>query len=135
VHPTWIAALCLVSAAVAQSPAGERPVAGDPRPGFVLYQQRWRLPQEVAYLQRAAHLRGGAAASAGALAAGAKRASPVRKGSRTARAHGLVTVRAQQVQLLGLEHVTVSVGTGQVRLMLPRTQSISIGSTVSLPFR
>ena len=46
-----------------------------------------------------------------------------------------MTVRAQQVQLLGMDTVNVGFGTGSGRLMLPRTQSISIGTTVALPIR
>jgi hypothetical protein len=134
-----LVAFCVSGFAQAQSKTA---VAGEAkRPGFALYEGRWRLPEEVSYLKRAAALRGVAATPAakkGAVAP-AKRVPvpqrpPVVRGKR-ARAVGLVAVRAQHTQLLGFDTVTVSLGTGQARLMLPRTQSVSIGTTVAVPVR
>lgn len=47
---------------------------------------------------------------------------------------GTIEIRAQQSRLLGMDTVTTSLGpAGQVRLQLPRTQSTSIGTTVTVP--
>ncbi|HLQ37710.1 MAG TPA: hypothetical protein VK348_07915 [Planctomycetota bacterium] len=46
---------------------------------------------------------------------------------------GILSLRVQQVQLLGMDTVTVGLGTGTGRIQLPRTQSISFGGTVALP--
>jgi hypothetical protein len=48
-------------------------------------------------------------------------------------ATGILTVRLQDVRLLGFDTVTVGFGTGSGRLMLPRTQSVSFGGTVAVP--
>jgi hypothetical protein len=45
----------------------------------------------------------------------------------------LLGLQIQQTQLLGFDTVPVSFGNGQGRLMLPRTRSISIGTTVAVP--
>lgn len=138
-----VAVLSLSGLAFAQASGAAAPADGA-RPGFVRYEGRWRLPQEIEYLKRAAALRAAAAAPAPGKAApvtaeparapkpAAKPARPlVRKTTST----GLLTVRAQHTQLLGFDTVTVGFGTGQGRLMLPRTQTISIGTTVAFPFR
>ncbi|MEZ5989048.1 MAG: hypothetical protein R3F30_07985 [Planctomycetota bacterium] len=47
---------------------------------------------------------------------------------------GTIEVRAQQSRLLGMDTLTTSLGpAGQVRIQLPRTQSTSIGTTVTVP--
>jgi hypothetical protein len=118
------------------------------RQGYVFYAGRWRLPREVVYLQR------GAAQSYPRprpaveptpqpvklpledFPARAVRASlPATALVTCAPSIGLFTLHLQRTELLGLDTVTVGFGNGQGRLQLPRTQSISIGTTVALPVR
>jgi hypothetical protein len=111
------------------------------RQGYRLYEGRWRLPQEIVYLQRAAAQRAApAVAVPPAKAPVAKAAAVAAKPDwlqrpRRATSTGVFSIRLQKVDLLGLDTVPVSFGTGQGRLQLPRTQSISIGTTVALPLR
>lgn len=49
------------------------------------------------------------------------------------RSTALLGLHVQQSELLGWDTVPVSFGTGQGRIMLPRTRSISIGTTVGVP--
>ena len=143
-HPimraAFLLALCLPALAVAQTPIAKSEVAALRRQGYVFYEGRWRLPQEIVYLQQAALRR----FSATAPAAPAKTpAAEPRVASPRDRQHaplqstttGLFTVRLQQVRVVGMDTVTVGVGTGTVRIQLPRTESISIGTTVGLPLR
>lgn len=51
----------------------------------------------------------------------------------TATALGVLSVQLQNVRLLGFDEVTVGFGTGSGRLQLPRTESVSIGTTVAVP--
>jgi len=151
--------VCLPAFAVAQTPASQTPASQTPatqtqsskseasarqRQGYVLYEGRWRLPQEIVYLQLAASRRlagvGATPAAPASDKAPAVDAQPVapRKlppQTRCSTSTGLFTIRMQQVQLLGMDTVTVGVGNGTVRLQLPRTQVISIGTTVDLPIR
>ena len=118
------------------------------RQGYVFYEGRWRLPREVVYLQR------GAAQSypkpkpvaeptpqpvkmpLADVPARAPRANPAPSALVTcAPSIGLFKLHLQRTELLGLDTVTVGFGNGQGRLQLPRTQSISIGTTVALPLR
>ena len=153
-----IVVLCLSSLLGAQTPAPANIAASDARPGFVFYEGRWRLPGEVAYLKKAASLRTAQPAAAAAApaenktpraAAGnarpnrakaapaktPKRAAPASRPLSRSRATGLFTIRAQQTRLLGFDTVTVGLGNGQARLMLPRTESVSIGTTIGVPLR
>ena len=132
--------LCLPAVAVAQTPIAKSEIAALKRQGYVLYEGRWRLPQEIVYLQQAASRRFSATAPAAPARAPADEprvASPrgrqhaVRRTTTT----GLFTVRLQQVRVVGIDTVTVGVGTGSVRIQLPRTESVSIGTTVGLPLR
>lgn len=135
--------LCLPAFAPAQAHVDRSEVTALQRQGYRLHSGRWRLPQEIAYLQRAAAQRAAPAAEpkapiakaavAGAAAPAAKRDWPQRP--RRATTTGLFDIRLQHVERLGLDTVPVSFGTGQGRLQLPRTQSISIGTTVALPLR
>ncbi len=42
-------------------------------------------------------------------------------------------INFQHTELLGMDTVPVSLGTGTVRIQLPRTRSVSIGTTVTVP--
>ncbi len=42
-------------------------------------------------------------------------------------------INFQHTELLGLDTVPVSLGTGRVQIQLPRTRSVSIGTTVTVP--
>ena len=42
-------------------------------------------------------------------------------------------VNFQHTELLGMDTVPVSLGTGRVNIQLPRTRSVSIGTTVTVP--
>src|SRR5688572_17457351 len=118
-----LAVLFLSGSAVAQSSStasspSSAAVARGKSPGaaFAWYEGRWRLPQEIAYLQRAAALRGAAVVPA-PKAQPARAPKPVTKVARVpvqkhARLFGLLTVRAQQTRLLGFDTVTVGFGTG-----------------------
>jgi hypothetical protein len=156
--------------------------------GFQWFRGRWRLAEEIAYLDRAAAARGAAtsqpapaaavdlprtpaAASTLAEATRLRRqlwqrddhaalkaraelcALAAREGLPDLRAQvereyrrarlaireaersavGIMSVRLQNVHLLGFDTVTVGLGTGTGRLMLPRTGSVSFGGTVALP--
>src|SRR5687767_1767669 len=118
--------LCLPAFAVAQSPvAKSEPVTKSEaaqlkRQGYVFYEGRWRLPQEIVYLQEAAMRR--FSASAPAVPATAKSPGadapqlatsqhrPQRRRSSTTT--GLLTVRLQNVRVVGFDTVTVGFGTG-----------------------
>ena len=149
---------------------------------------RWRLPEEIAYLRRAAPADAPAAAPTAADAGDAAAATRSRRAeadaaelqrrlwlrdehaaaaardalgaladreqrpewaetavrefararaawqqAERAASVGLMTVRLEQVQLLGFDTVTVGFGNGTGRLMLPRTESISFGGTIAVP--
>lgn len=143
-HPMLRAAflivLCLPALAVAQSPMAKSEIAARKLQGYVLYEGRMRLPQEIIYLQQAASRRFSATAPAAPakapadeprVASSRDRQRAVRRSTTT----GLFTIRLQQVRVVGMDTVTVGVGTGTVRIQLPRTESISIGTTVGLPLR
>jgi hypothetical protein len=136
----FLIALCLPALAVAQTPIAKSEVAALKRQGYVFYEGRWRLPQEIVYLQQAASRRFSAtepAVPAKAPAAESPQVAPSdrqRPPPRTSTT-GLFTIRLQQVKVVGMDTVTVGVGTGTVRIQLPRTESISIGTTVDLPLR
>ena len=157
-----IVVLCLSSLLGAQTPAPSKSAASEARPGFVYYEGRWRLPGEVAYLKKATSLRTARPAAAAAApdavdnkgktpraAAGKarpnrakaavaktpKRVAPASRPLSRSRTTGLFTIRAQQTRLLGFDTVTVGLGNGQARLMLPRTETVSIGTTVGVPVR
>ena len=134
--------LCLPALAVAQTPIARSEVAALKRQGYVFYEGRWRLPQEIVYLQEAAMRRFSASAPASPVTAKAPAADVPRLAAQQDRPQlrrstttGLLTVRLQQVQVLGIDTVTVGLGTGSARLQLPRTQSISISTTVGVPLR
>jgi hypothetical protein len=136
----FLLVLCLPALAVAQTPVAKGEIASLKRQGYVFYEGRWRLPQEIVYLQQAASRRFSAtapAAPAKAPAAESPQASPRerRHAGRRSTTTGLFTVRLQQVRVVGMDTVTVGVGTGTVRIQLPRTESVSIGTTVGLPLR
>jgi hypothetical protein len=123
------------------------------RQGYVFYEGRWRLPREVVYLQRGRALsypKPNPVAEPtpppvkmplADVPARAVRANPAQYSLTPgalvtcAPSIGLFTLHLQRTQLLGLDTVTVGFGNGQGRLQLPRTQSISIGTTVALPLR
>lgn len=64
----------------------------------------------------------------------ARRLYPVYRGWWREVRMGLITVRAQHARLTGLERRNLSLGTGTpVTLELPRTRSVSIGTTVGVP--
>lgn len=141
--------------------------------GYRHYQGRWRRPEEIEYLKRAARQRARAAEvqeridrlaialadpdearSAAALqslrvlartekrpdlAAAAQRdywrcrVAWMRAAARQ-NTTAIVGLRLQHVELLGIDTVPVSFGTGGGgRLQLPRTRSISFGGTVAIP--
>jgi hypothetical protein len=134
--------LCLPALAVAQSTIARSEVTALKRQGYVFYEGRWRLPREIVYLQTAASRFFAASAPAAPAPAKAVADVPQRvaprdrlQQRRRSTVTGLFTVRLQHVQLLGLDTVPVGFGTGQARLQLPRTQSISIGTTVGMPLR
>jgi hypothetical protein len=125
---------------VAQTPIARSEVAALKRQGYVFYEGRWRLPQEIVYLQQAASRRFSATAPAAPAKAPVdepRQASPRDRQLAPLRSTttGLFTIRLQQVKVVGMDTVTVGVGTGTVRIQLPRTESISIGTTVDLPLR
>jgi len=136
----FLLVLCLPVLAVAQTPIAKSEVAALKRQGYVFYEGRWRLPQEIVYLQQAALRR--FSATAPAAPAKAPAAETPQASSRD-RLHspprstttGLFTIRLQQVRVVGMDTVTVGVGNGTVRIQLPRTESVSIGTTVGLPLR
>jgi hypothetical protein len=143
------AAVCASCArALAQAaPTGNEALAMK-RQGYVFYAGRWRLPREIVYLQR-----GAAQSYPRPKPAVEPTPQPVRmpladvplRPVRTvlpasalmtcAPSIGLFTLHLQRTELQGLDTVTVGFGNGQGRLQLPRTQSISIGTTVALPLR
>lgn len=136
----FLLVLCLPALAVAQGPTARSEVAALKRQGYVFYEGRWRLPQEIVYLQQAALRRFSATAPAAPkkapadeprVASSRDRQQAVGRSTTT----GLFTVRLQQVRVVGMDTVTVGVGTGTVRIQLPRTESVSIGTTVGLPLR
>jgi len=118
------------------------------RQGYVFYAGRWRLPREIVYLQR-----GAAQSYPRPKPAVEPTPQPVRmpladvplRPVRTvlpasalmtcAPSIGLFTLHLQRTELQGLDTVTVGFGNGQGRLQLPRTQSISIDTSVALPVR
>jgi hypothetical protein len=127
---------CLPAFAVAQSGITGSEAAARKRQGYVLYEGRWRLPQEIVYLQRAASRRLTASPPAAPVPVQLPRvaahgALPMLRKSTT----GIFTIRLQHTELLGMDTVPVSFGSGMGRLQLPRTQSVSIGTTVGLPLR
>jgi hypothetical protein len=114
--------------------------------GYVFFRGRWRLPEEMAYLRRAAGLREAAARAEAAAKeppprppdqpamAMLKPARPVPRGMPVVvGGYGLFDLRLQWVQNLGFETVPVSFGNGSGRLQLPRTQSVSFGGPIWLP--
>lgn len=136
--------------------------------GYRFYEGRWRLPQEIVYLQRRAAREWAAtrpqpetaapseSAPAGAspvadpatdpdaalraLAEAMERAERdywlrrVRSAPAVPAAIGILELRLQKVDFLGFDTVPVSFGTGGMgTLQLPRTRSISLGTTVALP--
>ncbi|HEX6813979.1 MAG TPA: hypothetical protein VF384_20315 [Planctomycetota bacterium] len=139
---TLLLVLCLPAFAVAQSQVTKTEAAQLKRQGFVLYEGRWRLPQEIVYLQEAAMRRFSTSAPAVPAAAkspgadapqlAASKDRPRRRGSTTT---GLMTIRLQNVRVVGWDTVTVNLGTGSARLQLPRTEVVSIGTTVGVPLR
>jgi hypothetical protein len=143
------AVVCATCArALAQAaPTGNEALAMK-RQGYVFYAGRWRLPREIVWLQR------GAAQSyprpkpavepapppvqmplADVPARPARASLPATALVTCAPSIGLFTMHLQRTELQGLDTVTVGFGNGQGRLQLPRTQSISIGTTVALPVR
>lgn len=133
---------CLPALAVAQSGITATEAAALKRQGYAFYEGRWRLPQEIVYLQRAASRRLSISIPAAPVAAKAAEVQLPRVAGRPGRplvvrksTTGIFTIRLQHSQLLGLDTVPVSFGTGQGRLQLPRTQTVSIGTTVGLPLR
>ena len=136
----FLFALCLPALAVAQTPIARSEVATLKRQGYVFYEGRWRQPQEIVYLQQAALRRFSASAPAAPAKTPAdeprqfsSRDRQPAKGRSTTT--GLFTLRLQNVRVVGMDTVTVGVGTGTVRIQLPRTESVSIGTTVGLPLR
>jgi len=156
--------------------------------GFRWFEGRWRLPQEIEYLERARSARTAPAVTpdskpetaklvatgpidaAWFLARSARDAASARDtlrraaqragdrnlehivvrewlGSHLARGAaprggsvastgfpvGILSLNLQHSQLEGFDIVPVSFGSGQGRIMLPRTRSISIGTTVAVP--
>jgi hypothetical protein len=132
---------CLPALAVAQSAITAGEAGALKRQGYVFYEGRWRLPQEIVYLQRAASRRLTASPPAAPVPAKASPAPLPRVAAHAGRpqlhrkATGIFTIRLQHSELLGMDTVPVSLGTGTARLQLPRTQSVSIGTTVGLPLR
>jgi hypothetical protein len=152
--------------------------------GYRRFEGRWRLPQEIAYLERAASARGAPKAQPAAVVATTPSPEVVRRierlqrrlyvadersavrarddlvafgrregldgfddrverefwrarlAVREARAvAGRLSVRVQHTRLLGFDTVNVGFGNGTGRVMLPRTESISIGGSIPLPLR
>lgn len=124
--------------------------------GHEFFRGRWRLPEEVALLRRAAQQRNAAEQSVTAATATAvKQSAPAREPATRepaaamaalrpglarahqepviAAAHGLFELRLQWVQNLGFETVPVSFGNGTGLIQLPRTQSVSFNGAAWLP--
>jgi hypothetical protein len=127
--------------------------------GHEFFRGRWRLPEEVALLRRAAEQRNAADQTAAAAAPAAKETAtapetpPTREKDPAAAAmaalrpglaraqqepviaaaYGLFDLRLQWVQNQGFETVPVSFGNGTGRIQLPRTQSVSFNGAAWLP--
>ena len=119
--------------------------------GYEFFRGRWRLPEEMAYLRRAAERSEAEARAAEAAAAPAPAKAPapspmnlpvgalLRPQQQPANpvvigGMGLFDLRLQWVQNLGMDTVPVSFGVGAPgRIQLPRTQSESFGGGVWLP--